>query len=109
MIRTYIGDMPQRSTTMFKKGLKRTSFFYSVSFMAIVIFHLIIGWHYVYAPPLSLILINVLLLVGLFWTLLNLIALFRGTTRSFALGELTVHAFVLTSLLLFALASSRMF
>ena len=109
MITTYIGNMSLRSTIMFKKGLKRTSFFYSVCFMTIAIFHLIIGWHYLYAPPLSLILIDALLLVGLVWTLLNLIALFRCTTRSFALGELTVHAFVLTSMMLFALAGSRMF
>ena len=109
MITDYIGTMSRAGSIMFKKGLKRTTLFYTFSLVAILIFHLIAGWHYRYAPPLSMILMNVLLVIGLVWTILNLMALLRCTTRSLALGELTVHAFVLTSVVLFVSASSRMF
>jgi hypothetical protein len=49
----------------FKKGLIRVFIYYALGIAMILIFHLVAGWDYAYAPPLSNTLFALLLLCGL--------------------------------------------
>ena len=75
----------------FSKGIKRVLLYYAIGMAVVLIFHLIVGWNYTYAPPLSALLFALLLICGLPWVMLNLTGLVKSSSRQQMLGELTIH------------------
>ena len=75
-------------------GIRRVLAFYGVGLIAVVAFHLLVGWKNQYAPPMSVVVLAGLLICGLPWMALNLVSLIWPCARKKALGELTIHAVV---------------
>jgi hypothetical protein len=65
--------------------------FYICGLVATFVFHLLVGWENIYAPPLSTLVGMFLMIIGLLWAILNLSSLYNVACRSQTLGELTVH------------------
>jgi hypothetical protein len=74
--------------SLYWKGLKRVLLFYIIGIM-------VVGWNSTYAPPLSVIVMIFLFIVGMLWAMLNLASLLDPRGQLQSLGELTVHVIVL--------------
>jgi hypothetical protein len=85
------------SRQAFKRGIKRAIIYYLAGSMLICILHLLVGWDYKYAPPLSFVFLVFLLIIGLLWAVLNITSLPDSRTRPQTLGELTVHVITLVA------------
>jgi hypothetical protein len=87
----------------YRKGVKKVALFYIIGTVMTLIFHVIVGWENAYAPPISVVALMFLFIVGMLWAALDLTCLLDARSRPQSLGELTIHAIVLsvsTSLIL---------
>lgn len=85
------GHTPHSS---YRKGVKRVGLYYLTGIIAAVVFHLIVGWENMYAPPPSTLVVVFLMVIGILWATLNFTSLFSMQGRPQTLGELTVHVTV---------------
>jgi hypothetical protein len=93
----------------FKKGLIRVFIYYVIGAAMILIFHFITGSENKYAPPFSIILLAILLVCGLPWLALNLLSIFKSSSRLQNLGEMTIHLIMYSiSIALIALETGRL-
>jgi hypothetical protein len=75
----------------YRAGIQRVLAFYLSGIFVALAFHLLTGWENKYAPPMSVIVLALLLVCGLPWMTLNMLALVRKTCSAKTLGELTAH------------------
>jgi hypothetical protein len=79
----------------FKNGATRVVLFYSLGLAVTVVFHLLVGWENQYAPPLSMVVATLFLVIGMLWAVLNITSLCLLNVRSKTIGELVVHSIVI--------------
>lgn len=76
-------------------GLRNTIFFYVGALILATIIHLTVGWDYIYAPPMSVMILIGAVLIGTVRVLLDLLDLSNVEKRRERLGKITVHALVI--------------
>jgi hypothetical protein len=92
----------ESTISLYRKGLKRVLLYYFTGILATLVFHFIVGRENVYAPPLSVIVLLLLFVIGMLWAVLNLTSLVSQESRPQTLGELTIHivVFAISALLI---------
>lgn len=86
--------------TEFNLGLRNGLLIYGIGALLTVVTHLITGWDYAHAPPVSFLLILITLIVGL----IRFFSTLKGTltdNSEKAKGELTIHGVLAFLFILF--------